>query len=93
MDEFEGTLNITNNKALEHHNSTISSQSSFQKDLNLLLSVIHEVENPFSNNKYVFYSLNTKYVVLEDVVSSTLPNLLERGEKQLYEFLKIKVME
>ena len=36
LNEFEGTFNITSNKVEEHYNSTISAQSSFQKDLKLL---------------------------------------------------------
>ena len=37
LDEFEGTLNPTSNEVQEQHNSTISSQSSFQKDFEILL--------------------------------------------------------
>lgn len=37
LDEFEGTLNPTSNEVQGQHNSTISSQSSFQKDFEILL--------------------------------------------------------
>ena len=40
LDEFEKTLSKTSNEVQEHHNSTISAQSSFQRVLKLHLSVI-----------------------------------------------------
>ena len=63
---------------------TVSAQLSFQEDLKLLLSAINEVENLFSDDTYDLYSLFTKSVVPEDVVSSTL-RIQERGEKQIHE--------
>ena len=71
---------------------TVSAQLSFQEDLKLLLSAINEVENLFSDDTYDLYSLFTKCVVPEDVVSSTLRNLQERGEKQLHEFMKSRLL-
>ena len=91
LDEFEGTLNITSNEIQEHHNSTILAHSSFQKDLKLPLSVINKVENPFLDDSYDLYTLDTKYLVPEDFVSSTLLNLEESEEKQLYEFMKSRL--
>ena len=70
---------------------TVSAQLSFQEDLKLLLSAINEVENLFSDDTYDLYSLFTKSVVPEDVVSSTL-RIQERGEKQLHEFMKSRLL-
>lgn len=81
LNDFEGT-HISSNEAQEHHNSSISAQSSFQEDLKLLFLAIDEVENSFSDGSYDLHTLDTKYVVPEDVLSSTLPNVQERGEKQ-----------
>ena len=87
--EFEWTYNITsNNEVQEHHNSIIFAKWSFQKDLKLLLSPIDQVENPFSDDSYNLYTLGTKYVVPEDVLSSIFSNKQDRGEKKLNEFLK-----
>ena len=43
------------------------------------------------DDSYELCSLDTKYVVPEDVVSGTLPNLQERGGRQLYKFMKARL--
>ena len=90
LNKFEGTHSISN-EVQEHHNSSISAQSSFQEDLKLLLSTIDEVENSFSYHSYDLYTLDTKYVVPEDVLSSALTDVQEKGEKQLKKFLKSRL--
>ena len=45
----------------------------------------------FSGNSYDLYSLDTKYVVTEDVVSNTFPNVHKRRRKQANEFLQSRL--
>ena len=89
LNKFEGTHSISNE--VQEHNSSISAQSSFQEDLKLLLSTIDEVENSFSYHSYDLYTLDIKYVVPEDVLSSALIDVQEKGEKQLKKFLKSRL--
>ena len=50
---------IGSNEVQGYHNSIISAELSFQKDLKLLLSAMDEFENLFSDNSYDLYSLDT----------------------------------
>lgn len=69
LDEFEKTLSKTSNEVQEHHNSTISAQSSFQRVLKLHLSVIgwgsnriiDEVENLLSDNSFDIFWTQTMW--------------------------------
>ena len=45
----------------------------------------------FSDDSYDFYTLDTKYVVTEDVVSNTFPNVHKRRRKQANEFLQSRL--
>ena len=45
----------------------------------------------FPNDSHNLYTLDKKCVLPEDVVSSIVPDLQKRGEKQLNEFLKSRL--
>ena len=60
---------IGSNEVQGYHNSIISAELSFQKDLKLLLSAMDEFENLFSDNSYDLYSLDTGYVAPETAKS------------------------
>ena len=45
----------------------------------------------FSDDSYDLYTLDTKYVVPEDVVSNTFPNVHKRRRKQANEFLQSRL--
>ena len=69
LDEFEKTLSKTSTEVQEHHNSTISAQSSIQRVLKLHLSVIgwgsnriiDEVENLLSDNSFDIFWTQTMW--------------------------------
>ena len=69
LDEFEKTLSKTSTEVQEHHNSTISAESSFQRVLKLHLSVIgwgsnriiDEVENLLSDNSFDIFWTQTMW--------------------------------
>lgn len=69
LDEFEKTLSKTSTEVQEHHNSTISAQSSFQRVLKLHLSVIGWGSNwinrwgwEFAFRQQFWHFLDTNYV-------------------------------
>ena len=56
------------------------------------MSLIDEAENIFSGDNYDLYSRHKVCGVPGDGVGSTLPNLQEIGEEQLYEFMKSRLL-
>ena len=56
------------------------------------MSIIDETENLLSGNSYDLYCRHKVCGVPGDAVGSTLPNLQEIGEEQLYEFMKSRLL-
>ena len=70
LDEFafcdEGTVHVT----LEHHDSTIATQSQLLKDVNSLVLTINDLGNPFTDDSSDLYVIDTKDVKGKDVAKS-----------------------
>jgi hypothetical protein len=83
INEFEGTSNSLSNK---HHEQTQSFQKTFIKDVTSLIEAFEQYDNPFLAEHGDLVSVVSK-VVAKDMVSKTIRDAYNLGQKQYTEFV------
>ena len=89
LEEFE-QIDEGEIKALDHHDSSVSAQSNFFRDVKKLLLAFEDVGNPFDDDSNDLFDLETKVVVPENL-KSNLYKLETTGTEQFKEFMRYKI--
>ena len=89
LDEFE-QIDKDDIKILDHHDSSVSAQSNFYKDVNNLLLTIDDIGNPFDDNSNDLFDLESRVVVPDNLVSN-LYKIETVGTNQFNQFMENKI--
>ena len=89
FEEFESVLDSEVVEVAEHHDSSISTQTHFLKEVKLMLSAVIKLGNPFLDDGSDLYALDTKEVVYQNAASA-LRQVQDIGVKQFEDYLEAR---
>lgn len=93
VNKFEQTMHIDGDSDVYsmHHSETASSEASFRKDVNSLVSVFEMKGSPFMETSLELYNIETQKVAPKEVVQ-TVFNIEERGKAQYQKFVEERLI-
>ena len=90
--EFESTFEVTKPCDKRHHEQMPSVQKASFKDVQALISVLEEMENPFTEDSTELIVLDTKEIMPECVVQA-IKTAKQKGQSQYDQFVEERLLK
>ena len=90
LEEFEIFLTVDEEGVLEYHDSSASVAKQFLNEVKIFLGAMDDLCNPFLDESFHLYSLDTK-VVLEQNVTRELMQVEHTGKKKLLKWVETRL--